>query len=165
MEINCFEWRVPRAVPGRVSPQDRQILTWPSTSFLGFPGVSDGKNLPATQETWVWSLSWEDPLEKRMAIHSSNLAWRKSWTEGPGGLQGYSPWGCKELDMTEQLVCARTHTHTNTSQLSLSLSRLWVCSNWLLTDSQGGFLKGVKQKWEKRRRQPWSWKLNTSAVG
>ena len=31
------------------------------------------KNLPAKQETWVWSLGWEDPLEKRMATHSSIL--------------------------------------------------------------------------------------------
>ena len=34
------------------------------------------KNLPAMQETWVQSLSWEDPLEKGMATHSSILAWR-----------------------------------------------------------------------------------------
>ena len=34
------------------------------------------KNLPAMQETWVWSLSWEDPLEKGMAMHSSILDWR-----------------------------------------------------------------------------------------
>ena len=32
------------------------------------------KNPPAMQETWVWSLGWEDPLEKGMAIHSSALA-------------------------------------------------------------------------------------------
>ena len=32
------------------------------------------------QETWVWSLSWEDPLEKGKATHSSILAWRISWT-------------------------------------------------------------------------------------
>ena len=44
------------------------------------------KNLPALQETWVQSLSWEDPLEKRMATHSSTLAWRIPWTEEPGGL-------------------------------------------------------------------------------
>ena len=44
------------------------------------------KNLPAMQETWVRSLSQEDPLEKRMAIHSSILAWRILWTEEPGGL-------------------------------------------------------------------------------
>ena len=34
------------------------------------------KNLPATQETWVLSLGWEDPLEKEMATHSSILSWR-----------------------------------------------------------------------------------------
>ena len=56
------------------------------------------KNLPTMQETWVLSLGWKDPLEKEMATHSSILAWRIPWTEEPGGL---SPWGRKELDMTE----------------------------------------------------------------
>ena len=41
------------------------------------------KNLPAMQETWVWSLGWEDPLKKTMATHSSILAWRIPWTQGP----------------------------------------------------------------------------------
>ena len=45
------------------------------------------KNLPAVQETQVRSLMWEDPPEKEMAIHSSILAWKISWTEEPGGLQ------------------------------------------------------------------------------
>ena len=45
------------------------------------------KNLPAVQETQVWSLGPETPLEKGMAIHSSILAWRIPWTEEPGGLQ------------------------------------------------------------------------------
>ena len=36
-------------------------------------------NLPATQETWVQSLGWEDPLEKGKATHSSILAWRIPW--------------------------------------------------------------------------------------
>ena len=39
------------------------------------------------QETWVWFLGWEDPLEKEMATHSSILAWRIPWKEEPGGLQ------------------------------------------------------------------------------
>ena len=39
------------------------------------------------QETQVWSLGWEDPLEEEMATHSSILAWRIPWTEEPGGLQ------------------------------------------------------------------------------
>ena len=46
-----------------------------------------GEALPAMQETWVWSLDWEDPLEKGMATHSSILAWRIPWTEERGGLQ------------------------------------------------------------------------------
>ena len=45
------------------------------------------KNLPAIQETQVWFMVWEDPLEEEMAIHFSILAWRISWTEEPGGLQ------------------------------------------------------------------------------
>ena len=44
------------------------------------------KKLLAIQETWVQSLSQEDPLEKGMATHSSILAWRIPWTEKPGGL-------------------------------------------------------------------------------
>ena len=42
--------------------------------FMGFPWGLVGKNLPATQETRVQSLGWEDPLEKGKATHSSILA-------------------------------------------------------------------------------------------
>ena len=45
------------------------------------------KNSPAMRETWVQSLSWEDPLEEGMATHSSILAWRIPRTEEPGTLQ------------------------------------------------------------------------------
>ena len=45
------------------------------------------KNLPAVQETWVWSLGWEDPLEKGMATHSNIFACRVLWTEETGKLQ------------------------------------------------------------------------------
>ena len=47
------------------------------------------KSLPAMQEmweSWVGSLGWEDPLEKEMATHSSNFAWRILRTKEPGGL-------------------------------------------------------------------------------
>ena len=44
------------------------------------------KNPPAMQETWVQSLSWEDPLEEGMATHSDILARRIPWTEESGGL-------------------------------------------------------------------------------
>ena len=42
------------------------------------------KNLPAVQETWIWSMGWEDPLEKKMETQASILAWRIPWTEEPG---------------------------------------------------------------------------------
>ena len=45
------------------------------------------RNPPAMQETQVWSLGQEDPLEKEMATHSSILAWEIPATEEPGGLQ------------------------------------------------------------------------------
>ena len=49
------------------------------------------------QETWVWFLGQEDPLEEEMATSSSILAWRIPWTEEPGKLQSM---GLQELDMT-----------------------------------------------------------------
>ena len=67
------------------------------------------KNLPAMQGTQVLSLGEETLLKTGMATHSSILAWRIPWTEKPAG---YSSWGRKELDMTEQLT--------------LSLSRCWA---------------------------------------
>ena len=45
------------------------------------------KHLSTMQETRVQSLGQEDPLEKEMAIHSSTIAWKISWTEEPGRLQ------------------------------------------------------------------------------
>ena len=58
------------------------------------------KRLPTMQKTPIQSLGQEDLLEKEMATPSSILAWKIPWTEEP---VGYSPWGRKELDMTEQL--------------------------------------------------------------
>ena len=57
------------------------------------------KNLPGMWETWLQSLSWEDPLEKGMAIHSGIL--------GQRNLVVCSTWGHKESDMTEQLALSQ----------------------------------------------------------
>ena len=48
------------------------------------------------QETWIQSLSLEDPLEREVATHSIILAWEIPWTDERGG---YGPWGRKR-DMT-----------------------------------------------------------------
>ena len=45
------------------------------------------KNLPVMRETWIRSLSWEDPLEMGMTTYSNIVAWRIPWTEEPGMLQ------------------------------------------------------------------------------
>ena len=75
-----------------LSPSNPPIYFQPDNHcylFLiqGFLGGSEVKNLPIMQETQVWSLGWEDPLEKEMATHSSIRAWEIPWTEEPGGLQ------------------------------------------------------------------------------
>ena len=62
------------------------------------------------QVAWVQSLDQEDLLEEEMAIHSSILAWKIPLTD-----TGYSPWGRKESDMTEQL-----HFHYTLCNLQFS---------------------------------------------
>ena len=69
-------------------PGERSILfQFEQGSNWFFLVVQMAKNLPATWETWVQSLGQDDLLEKRMATHSSILAWRIPWKEDPGGLQ------------------------------------------------------------------------------
>ena len=80
----------PRLLPQ--SPKDCSLLLscirgLPYIYIWDFPIAQMVKNLLAMQETWVQSLGQEDPLEEKMAIHSSILAWRIPWTEEPGGLQ------------------------------------------------------------------------------
>ena len=49
------------------------------------------KNLPAMREIWIWTLGWEDPLEKGTANHSSILAWKIPWTLSMGSQRvGYN---------------------------------------------------------------------------
>ena len=55
----------------------------------GFPGGANGKESTCQcrkQETQIQSLSWEDPLEEKMATHSRILAWEIPWTKESGGL-------------------------------------------------------------------------------
>ena len=58
-------------------------LVWPRTSLV----AQTVKHLPAMRDTWVRSLGQEDPLEKKVATHSSTLAWKIPRIEEPGGLQ------------------------------------------------------------------------------
>ena len=69
--------------------QQRQFTSSESPKLLVAQLVN---NPPAMQETWVWSLGWEGPLEKGKDTHSSTLAWRIPWT--------VQSMGCKESDTT-----------------------------------------------------------------
>ena len=57
------------------------------TSALNFPGGLDGKESVCNAGDPGSMLSWEDPLEKEMAIQSNILDWRIPWTEEPSRLQ------------------------------------------------------------------------------
>ena len=89
------------------------------------------KNLPAVQETQVWSLGWEDPLEKEMATHSSILAGILSWPEGPGRLQSVG---------------------------SQRVRRDWACRHALI---QKQTHRSMKQDREPRDKSMYPWSINT----
>ena len=110
----------------QIHRDSKYISDWPWASLV----AQTVKSLPAVQENQVWSLGREDPLEKEMATHSSNLAWRISWIER--SLACYSPWGRKESDTTERLhfyVLTSGHnagdTHTHTHRV-LRHARKWM---------------------------------------
>ena len=89
------------------------------------------------QETGIWFLGGEDPLEKKMTTHSSILAWRIPWTEQPGGLQSV---GLQESDTTERL----NHQHimcifpVNVYHKNNSYCECRVCChNWMQQAIEG----------------------------
>ena len=64
-----------------------RCVTLQILSLYGLPWwFNSVKNLPAMQEMQVQSLAGEDPLEEKMAMHSSIIAWKAPWAEEPGGL-------------------------------------------------------------------------------
>ena len=95
----------------------------------GFPGAQTVKNLPTMRETWVRPLGWEDPLEEKMATHSSILAWRIPWAEEPGG-----SWGRIELNTTERLTLSQIRPRS-----VQSLGRVWLFATpWTAARSKYG---------------------------
>ena len=88
------------------------------------------KNLPAVQKTWVWSLGWEDSLEKGMATHSSILAWRIPWTEEPGGLQSMGLQTARHDWRTNTFL--GVHNASRNWEAGLTVTRLLGKSYWKL---------------------------------
>ena len=115
---NILAWRISwMEEPGRLQSMASQRVghDWPQkqqhTYMWGFLAAQMVKSLPAMQETWVWSLGWENP-------------WRRAWQptlvfllgefHGQRSLEGYNPWGHKESDTTEWLTHTHTHIYTHT---------------------------------------------------
>ena len=80
------------------------------------------KNLPAVQETQVWSVGWKDPLEKAMPTHSSILAGE---SHAQRSLVGYSPWSHKESNTTEELSLWPFSESEISPFLSFSVYKAW----------------------------------------
>ena len=85
-----------------------QILTYWITKWASWV-VQIVKNLPTMGETWVQSLSWEDPLEEGMAIHSSILAWRipmdrGAWQAIVHGVAKHQTWLSNQAQVTEWVL-------------------------------------------------------------
>ena len=106
---------------------------------MGLPLLAQTiRNLPAMQETWVWSLEWEDPLDKGMASHSSILAWEIPWTEKLCRLQSMGwqrvrqnwatkaltqlKWGDQKGVLSCPVIIAETHRKKKDSSFLARLS-------------------------------------------
>ena len=107
LQARVLEWIAISFSKGSSRPRDRAQVSrvggrrfnlWATRE--GFLGGSAVENLPANAEELVWSLGQEELLGKEMATYSSILPWE---IHGQRRLLGYSPWGHKESDMTEQL--------------------------------------------------------------
>ena len=79
------------------------------------------KNLPAMQETRVWSLGQEDLLEKGMVIHSGILVWRIPWTDH--GVSKSGTW------LNDLHLVTLIHSKGTTSPLASLLLSWWLFFN------------------------------------
>ena len=112
-------------------------ITFTLLSYGMFPlGFPDGSVVKNKQEMRVWSLSREDPLEKEMATHSSNLAWKIPWTEEPVRLQ---PMGSqKSWTWLKDQTTTINAPSMSTFQGVFTINRCWILSKafscmWYIT--------------------------------
>ena len=120
-------WKMPGPWPAGhpLTPITCINVFWPVLSNSGFPDVSLVKNPPAMQDTRVWPLDQEDPLEKGMTTHRSIIAWEIPRTEEPGRLQSMASQRVRQLsNYTVSIFNTRfKHLRRNLMESSRSLGQ------------------------------------------
>ena len=114
---------------------------------------------PAVQETWVWSLGGEDPLEEGIATHSQYAC-----LENPHGqrtLAGCNPWGHKESDMAEWLTLSLSNWGSEKLSICLKSCR-WCQQNWDSTNMHRilSILHSLSHQLWITRKDPCFWGLS-----
>ena len=141
------------------------------------------KNLPAMGEMQVWSLGWEDHLEKRMATHCSIPAWRIPCTEEPGRLQSMGlqrvghDWVTNSTHSTvNRYICGLWAHPSRISMLVMFLERNTKHYTYILLRSRTKYvIAGPKDKWRTDasfkalevlhwKDLCWSWSSNTLPI-
>ena len=143
------------------SMYDSQRRQWHPTPVL-LPGKSHGRGSlvgyivhgVAMSRTWLSDFTFTfhfHALEKEMATHSSTLAWKIPWTEKPGRL--YSPWGHKELDMTERLHFDFIYQAINGIFHRPITNNFTICMEIQKTSNSQSNLE--KEEWNWRNQATW----------
>ena len=142
--LHCAHHKV-QGLETRHGSKDFQSRETVDCYHQDFPDGTSGRiRLPVleTQETWVWSLGQEDPLEKEVATCSSILASKTPWTEEPCKL--YSLLSHKESGMTEWLSI-HTHTHTLTNIIIIII--ISAQHKYFIFPSSFNFINFVNSNW------------------
>ena len=118
------------------------------------------KNLPAMQETWVWSLGWEDSLKEGMATRSSILAWGIP-------IDRIACWAMRSQivghDWATKCACAHTHTHTYIYIFCIYLNRhweFWIIKRWASPGRNNSIMEGRDTM---EGRDIWGWAVPGNA--
>ena len=114
--------------------------------ITNFPYGSVVKNLPAMQETqemWIWSLGREDPLEEKMATHSSILAWKILWTEETGKLHSKGSQSQRRLSRSTDKRKSQANLSHENGHKTLNNPNIVMCLKKLAPHDQLGFITGM----------------------
>ena len=112
---------------------------------MAYLTVQTVENLPTVQETWVQSLGWENPLEKRIATHYSILAQRISWTKEKQliihiNIYRYV-YTCVRIHTYIPLLCQLTGLRTNNPSSNCHFYYLILISDILLQKNKLGHFR------------------------